>query len=249
MDPVLRETAAHVVVSPAELDEPSGPPLGRDVDHHLRKVLRLRSGETVGVTDGAGRWRLTTAVVDGGTLRLEPVGPVVQVPAPERLITIATAMPKGDRLDWLVQKTTELGVGRVVLLHADRSVVRWRPDRVDRQLARLRRVADEAVRQSRRVWLPEITGPVDAASVLGGSSPGGSAPGGSTSVGFVVAEPGGRPLTVGDTFVAIGPEGGWSAAELERAVDRVGLGDTILRTETAAVAATTLCVAFDRRVS
>ena len=62
------------------------------------------------------------------------------------------AIPKGDRLEWLVQKVTELGVDRLALLHAERSVVRWKPDRVQSQLVRLRRIADEACRQSRRVW-------------------------------------------------------------------------------------------------
>ncbi len=71
-------------------------------------------------------------------------------------------MPKGDRLDWLVQKVTELGVDRIVLLHAERSVVRWKPERAAAQLDRLQRIADEACRQSRRVWRVAIDEPVDA---------------------------------------------------------------------------------------
>jgi 16S rRNA (uracil1498-N3)-methyltransferase len=138
-------------------------------------------------------------------------------------------MPKGDRLDWLVQKVTELGVDRLVLLHCDRSVVRWKDDRRDGQLARLQRIADEACRQSRRVWRLRLDGPVDAAAVLAE---------------YVVAEPGGRPLTASDRVVAVGPEGGWSDRELLLARDRASLGDTILRTETAAISAATLCVAF-----
>ncbi len=140
-------------------------------------------------------------------------------------------MPKGDRLDWLVQKVTELGVDRLSLLHAERSVVRWKPDRVQSQLVRLRRIADEACRQSRRVWRVEIDAPVEASTVLAG---------------FVVAEPGGRRLESTDRSVAIGPEGGWSPEELDVARDRVSLGPNILRTETAAVAATALCVTFER---
>jgi 16S rRNA (uracil1498-N3)-methyltransferase len=64
--------------------------------------------------------------------------------------------------------------------------------------------------------------------------------------GRVLAEPGGRTLTAADTAVAIGPEGGWSDAELRAGGDRVDLGDTILRTETAAVAVSALCVAYNR---
>ncbi len=140
-------------------------------------------------------------------------------------------MPKGDRLDWMVQKVTELGVDRLALLHADRSVVRWKPDRVEHQLSRLQRIADEALRQSRRVFRLTIDAPVDAADVLEG---------------YVVAEPGGRASVAGDTAVAVGPEGGWSETELAAAGGRVDLGPTILRTETAAVAVSALCVALER---
>jgi 16S rRNA (uracil1498-N3)-methyltransferase len=140
-------------------------------------------------------------------------------------------MPKGDRLDWMVQKVTELGVDRLVLLHAEHSVVRWKPDRAEHQLARLQRIADEALRQSRRVVRMTIDAPVAATDVLGD---------------FVVAEPGGRDLRTGDTKVAVGPEGGWSASELAVCRDRIDLGPTILRTETAAVAVSALCVAFER---
>jgi 16S rRNA (uracil1498-N3)-methyltransferase len=219
-----------VLVAPDVLDGPGPVGLDRDVEHHLRRVLRMRSGETVGLTDGAGRWRLATVVAEAD-FRLE-VSSEVHVDGERRSpITIATAVPKGDRLDWLVQKVTELGVDRLVLLDCERSVVRWKGERAAKQLVRCRRVADDALRQSRRVWRLEIEGPVPAADVLGG---------------YAVAEPGGRELSAGDRAVAIGPEGGWADAEIAATADRVGLGDTILRTETAAVAAAALCVTFNR---
>lgn len=201
------------------------------VEHHLRSVLRLRDGDTVGVTDGAGRWRLAVAVRRGGVVELEASSELVVDPGRSHPITIASAIPKGDRLDWMVQKVTELGVDRLVLLETERSVVRWKPDRVERQLDRLQRIADEALRQSRRVVRLQIEPPVPAVDVLGA---------------YAVAEPGGRPLARTDTRVAIGPEGGWSDAELSVAAGRIDLGATILRTETAAVAVSALCVAFER---
>ena len=73
-------------------------------------------------------------------------------------MTIAVAPPKGERLEWLVQKCTEVGVDQLVLLVAERSVVRWDADRAARQLERLRRIAAEAAMQSRRVWLPTRDG-------------------------------------------------------------------------------------------
>jgi 16S rRNA (uracil1498-N3)-methyltransferase len=227
----LRSTSTHVLVDADVLDVGDRIPLPDDVEHHLRKVLRLRDGDTVGVTDGAGRWRLAVAVVRGPVVELEASSAVVVEPGRAHPITIASAVPKGDRLDWMVQKVTELGVDRLVLLETERSVVRWKPDRVERQLERLQRIADEALRQSRRVFRLRIEPPVPAVDVLGE---------------YAVAEPGGRPLTRADTRVAVGPEGGWSDTELAAAADRVGLGSTILRTETAAVAISALCVAFER---
>ena len=226
----LRKTKAHVIVD--ELGGVAGDlSINEHTEHHLRTVLRLRDGEAVGVTDGEGRWCLAVAVVDMSRLRLEATSEIVIEPVPSHPITVAAAIPKGDRLDWMVQKVTELGVDRLVLLHADRSVVRWKADRVDRQLARLQRIADEAVRQSRRVRRLVVEAPRPAVDVLDG---------------FVVAEPGGRALTVTDRSIAVGPEGGWSDAELAASRETIDLGPTILRTETAALTISALCVAFER---
>ena len=227
----LRSTSAHVLVEAELLGVAGAIGLDDATEHHLRKVLRLRDGEAVGITDGNGRWRLGVAVVEANRLRLDATSETVAEPMPTRPIVVAAALPKGDRLDWMVQKVTELGIDRLVLLHADRSVARWKPDRVDHQLARLQRIADEALRQSRRVRRLTIEPPRPAADVL---------------TGFVIAEPGGRSLTVADTSVAVGPEGGWSDAELAVAGERIDLGPTILRTETAALAISALCVAFER---
>jgi RsmE family RNA methyltransferase len=82
--------------------------------------------------------------------------------------------------------------------------------------------------QSRRVWLPELTGPVAASTVVPT---------------MPVAEPGAPPLQASTRAVAIGPEGGWTRDELDVAAGRVGLGDTVLRVETAAVAAAVRMIA------
>jgi 16S rRNA (uracil1498-N3)-methyltransferase len=227
----LRSASTHVLVEDGVLGPAGLISIDDDSEHHLRRVLRLRDGEAVSVTDGAGGWCLATVVLDGKSLRLDATSPVVVESTPTRTVTVAAAIPKGDRLDWMVQKVTELGVARLALLHADHSVVRWKPDRVEHQLARLQRIADEALRQSRRVFRLVIEAPVVAVDVLGG---------------YVVAEPGGRSLSAADTAVAVGPEGGWSETELAQAGDRIDLGPTILRTETAAVAVSALCVASER---
>lgn len=211
----LRRSAAHVVV-----EDVAAPVLDDSDAHHVFRVLRVGDGDVVSVTDGRGAWRLCRAV--GGAL--EPVFDVVVEPPPAVPVTIAFAIPKSDRPEWIVQKLTELAVDRVVLLHAERSVVRWDERRAEKHMARLERVAVEAVQQCRRVTVPTIEGPLPAASFLPGA---------------VAAEPGGRPDDGRDPVVAVGPEGGWSERELALATDRVSFGPTVLRVETAALVAAT----------
>ena len=219
----LRSSVTHILLADGASLDQAHVDIDDDVEHHLRRVLRLRDGEHVSVTDGAGRWRM--CVVVGATrLSLESSSAVAVVPESAGF-TLASAIPKGDRVDWLVQKTTELGADRVLLLHAERSATRWKAERAAKQLSRLQRIADEALRQSRRVWRCTIAGPVDAVDVLEGAA---------------IAEPGGEPLRGDEPMVAIGPEGGWTDTELARSPRRVAIGHNILRTETAGVAATTL---------
>lgn len=223
MNEALRRAAAHVVVA-----DVGDPVLSDRTAHHLFRVLRVRDGETVTVTDGAGAWRPCRAA--SGVL--VPDGDVVVEPAPWPPVELYVAIPKQDRPDWVVQKSTELGVDRLVLLHAERSVVRWEPERAARRLDKLRNVALEASMQSRRVWVPVVEGVMPAIDVLTG-----------TPGGLAVAEPGGRDPRPGDHRLAIGPEGGWSPPELAAAADRVDLGSHVLRVETAALAACVRLVA------
>ena len=221
-----RRAATHVFVDPAALDD-DVVALDADTAHHLQRVLRLRDGESVSVSDGAGRWRMSTARVAGAAVVLEALGDVALDESLPGSFTLATAIPKGDRVEWLVLKATEVGVDRIRFLHTGRSVVRWKSQRAENQLERLRRISLEAARQSRRTRLVEIDGPLDAGDVLPHA---------------VVAEPGGRPVTASDTILAVGPEGGWTPEELETAGDHVSLGPNVLRTETAAVIGIALSV-------
>lgn len=209
----LRRAAAHVLV-----DDVDAPALEDRAGHHLFRVLRIRDGEIVTVTDGAGHWRECRAAGRA----IEPVADRAFVERRPDTITVAFAIPKQDRPEWIVQKLTEFGVDRIVLLHADRSIVRWDPERATRHLTKLDRVAAEALQQSRGVWLPTVEGPRPSVELLPRA---------------VAAEPGGRRLAPVDRTVAIGPEGGWSPEELAIAADRVTLGLTVLRVETAVLAA------------
>ena len=163
---------------------------------------------------------------------LEPVGGVETLPRPEPQVTVAFAVVKGQRPEWAVQKLTEIGVDRIVPLLSARSVVRWPAGEVGAQVARLRRVAREASMQSRRLWLPlvDVVSPFEAMAAEPGA---------------VLAHPGGGPPSLERPVVLIGPEGGWDEAELARArAMLVGLGPSVLRTETAAVVAGALLCAL-----
>jgi len=210
-----RRAAAQVLVS-----DPAQPVLEPADAHHLGRVLRLAPGEAVVVTDGRGHWAISRYRGDG---TLEAGGPVEFDPPETPPLTVAFAPVKGERPEWVVQKLTELGIDRILLVAAARSVVRWDRDRARGVLERLCRVSTEAAAQSRRVWLPEISGVVG----LDGLEP----------AGMALAEPGGPPLGPGVTGIAVGPEGGWSDEELDSGLPAVGLARHVLRAETAAIAA------------
>lgn len=226
-DPGLVCSAAHVFV--ADLESPR---LTQADAHHLERTLRLRAGETVSASDGAGRWRPCKwlgagpaghPAHPGDPAHLEVDGPVVVVPVPSPRVTIGFALTKGDRPELVVRGLTEIGVDRILPLVAARSVVRWEGERGAHHLARLTRIAREAAMQSRRVWLPSIA-PVAALAAL-------------MSPATAMAHPGGGVASLERPTILVGPEGGWDEAELAGGSALVNLGETVLRAETAALAA------------
>lgn len=220
-----RRAAAQVLV-----EDPSAPVLSSSDAHHLQRVLRLRTGEAVVAADGQGGWTVCRYL---GAGRLEPEGPARAQALPVPRLTVAFAPVKGERAEWVVQKLTELGVDRIVVVTAARSVVRWEGERERVAVERLRRVAAEAAAQCRRVWLPEVEGVVPFSALAGRPD----------AAWMALAEPGAAPLRAGCTGVAVGPEGGWDESELAAGWPTVGLGEHVLRAETAAVAAGALLAA------
>jgi 16S rRNA (uracil1498-N3)-methyltransferase len=217
----VREAAAHAFV--VDLDAPE---LSDDDRRHLERVLRLRPGQDVTVSDGAGRWRRCRF---GDPL--EPAGGVVEDERLSPPVAVAVSLTKGERLDWAVQKLTELGADLIVPLAAARSVVRWDGERSGQHVDRLRRIARQAAMQSRRTWLPAVDDLRAFAEVA-------------ATPGAALAEPGGEPPSLERPLVLVGPEGGWSEEEAAAPLPRVGLGPTVLRSETAAVAAAALLCAL-----
>ena len=211
--------AAHVFV--ADLDRPE---IGDDDRHHLERVLRLRAGEVVTASDGRGGLRVCRFAA-GGALEVDG-DPSVEPPR-RPPVGVGFALVKSEKPEWIVQKLTELGVDRILPFTAARSVVQWDDVKAARNLARLRRVAVEAAMQSRQRWLPVVEPVASFASVAGGDG-----------VALADADPGADPPSLDRPTILVGPEGGWSEEERALGDGRfVRFGGSVLRAETAAIAA------------
>lgn len=209
-----------------------------DEARHLARVLRAKVGETVRVFDGSGtEWPARIDAIGRDRVDLtvgEPIAPVVKNGP---LLTIAVALPKGDRQKWMVEKLTELGAARLVPLVTARGVAEATPSAIER----LKRCVIEACKQCGRSTLLEIGEPMPLAACVAGKPAG--------SLGLV-ADPGGIPignaispsLSRDDLGVLalVGPEGGFTDEELAAAVaagfTAVSLVPHVLRVETAAIA-------------
>jgi len=219
--PSLAEGAAEILVTGPEA-------------HHAR-VKRLRTGETVCLFDGAGTVAQANVIRnsnDGLRVLVQSVRRV----APQSAISLAVSPPKGNRLDWMLEKLSEVGVRHIYLVRFDRTVVR--PEELN--LERLRRKVVEACKQAHCAWIPQIQplgGPETLADLL-------------QQVRVAVLahpEAGSEPLLrclarihpPEDALAVVGPEGGLTEREVRLLLQAnacpVSLGPTILRTETAAI--------------
>jgi 16S rRNA (uracil1498-N3)-methyltransferase len=218
------------------LAEPPSAGRGRlvgDEARHLIRVMRCRVGDEVVVFDGRGTsWRARVASIGRDEAVLE-LGAAAEEPVAQAApVTLAVALPKGERQKWLVEKLTELGVARLVPLVTTRGVAEATPAAVER----LGRGVIEACKQCGRDTLMAIAEPRTVAEVVGDHREEGR---------IVVADRAGEPWSAAVTHdrpvvVLVGPEGGFTAEELA-AVDaaggrRVSLGPNVLRIETAAIA-------------
>lgn len=207
------------------------------------KILRLKEGEEVGLFDGCGRQ------IDGklshpkekslciSTIQKKEEGP---------LLGLAQAWVSMDKAEQIVQRCTEIGATKILFFLSERGETKLKGDPV-KKMERLRRIAEDAARQSGRFWVPEIFGPLRFDEALAIADPGAVASWmGVTSIG--------HPLVSGDldsrlygsdrdsgTFIWIGPEGGLSPSEIKRlgdsGVQAACFNPNILRTETAGMVA------------
>ncbi len=206
-------------VAQFRVDDPNQPTLNATDEHHLRTVLRARSGEELVVTDGAGAWSLCE-VGDHALHRVTPV----HIDPPSPSTTLYLSPLKGDRSEWTVVKATELGVHRIVPLMSARVVVKFRGEVRDKIVARWRRVANEANGQSRRTYDVIIDEPLHVRDVP-------------VNVAFTHFD--GASDWNGVHSACVGPEGGWEEGEWGEH-PRLSLGPTVLRAETAGVVAASL---------
>jgi 16S rRNA (uracil1498-N3)-methyltransferase len=204
---------------------------------HIVRVLRLRPGDTVLATDGAGR---------DFTVRLESVGETASgtvlaeaagAAASPLNITLIQGVPKGDKMEAIVRAVTELGVARVRPALCERTIVRLEPGRWRDRARRWQRVAREAAKQCGRAVIPEVETPRPLGEWLTAGEP--------TDLGVCLWEGEGTPLArlltastpPRTALIVVGPEGGLARAEVEAArahgLTVTSLGPRILRTETA----------------
>lgn len=235
----MRLTRVHV---PGPLAAGATLELGSRAGQHLVRVLRLGPGAALTVFDGSGHEHAATIASTRDTQVQVRIGEAL-VPAAESplAITLAQGVSRGERMDYAIQKATELGVARIAPLLCERSVVKLDAEQAARKLEHWQGVAAAAAEQSGRAVVPRIDAPRRYLDHLGAAAAPGA--GGARLVLAPLADAGvaALPARLERIELLIGPEGGFSDAELHAAA-HVGyaalrLGPRILRTETAAAAA------------
>lgn len=212
--------------------------------HHAVRVLRMKTGDPLVLFDGqGGEWRAELKVGTGGTARAVLRDFDDRNPDSPLSITLVQGLPGGDKMDWIVEKCTELGVTAIQPLAAKRSIIKLSPDRMARRIAHWNAIAASACEQCGRNRVPEVAPVLDLPQYLGWAKQGIQA---QNALGLLLAPAAGSPLQklpppVGPVVVMIGPEGGWEGSELQAAqiagFQIVQLGPRVLRTETAGMAA------------
>lgn len=208
--------------------------LSAAASHHLVRVRRLRSGDSVEVFDGQGR--VWSAVIDNASAQdcALKIGPLLSETAPPAVrIELAVAVIKGDGMDRMLRAATELGVDGIRPLLSERGQVGR--ERAATRHEHWRRILISAAEQCRRAHLPELHQAQAFDQFLDQTNP----------ADCLLLRPGAPALPMRvphrSTSLLVGPEGGWSAAEIERAeqlnVPAFSLGERILRAETAPLAA------------
>ena len=217
--------------------------------HHAAVVRRLRAGERLLLTDGAGTAADCVVLEVGRDQLTASVESVVAEAAPQPRLVVVQALPKGERGETAVETLTEVGVDVIIPWAAARCVTQWRDLRGARALDRWRATSREAAKQSRRVWWPEVEGVASTSEVVALLT--------AASLGLVLHEGAAAALGAvdvpgsGSVLVVVGPEGGITEDErvaFEGAgAKSVRMGPSVLRTSTAGTAAAAVLLAATSR--
>ena len=210
---------------------------------HLSKSLRIREGEEIWVGDEYRvRYRVRIDRLDSKSLQGSIIETIVGPPSPSAPIVLVQAVLKGDRMNWVIQKATELGVTEIIPLLTSRVIARPPAGRVRTARERWQRIAVDAAQQSEQWTYPNLTRPLTLSELFEHVP--------APACRYALLERSGEQslgsLSIDHTFhgtivLAVGPEGGWTQEEMEELLDQrfqpVSLGKSILRSETAPLVA------------
>lgn len=234
----MRVTRIHVelpLVAGIEIELPE------NAANHLARVLRLGTGDSCVLFNGDGHDYAARLVEVGKRVVRVVIGDRIAIGNESPLqLSLLQGVARGEKMDLILQKATELGVASLHPLYSQRSEVRLDGDRADKRLAHWRAVVVSACEQSGRARVPDVAMPVPLAQALSALLPGNARrlildPDADASLSRITLDPS-HPI-----YLAVGPEGGWSPQDIEQlhaaGFGGVRLGPRVLRTETAGLAA------------
>lgn len=218
-----------------------------DEARHLSRVMRVKTGDLVELFDGQGTsWSATVMCIERNKVTLHLDAKYTDKTSQQPVVTLAVALPKGERQKWLIEKITELGTDYLIPLSTARSVAQPTSAAINR----LRRGVVEACKQSKRNRLLEITPSQSLDTLLSTASIKTrilACPTSSDSIQSILSTP------VEEILIVIGPEGGFTEEEIDfsraHGFRHMSLGQNTLRIETAAIAAAVLAGQCQRSLS
>lgn len=210
--------------------------LPSESSHHLANVLRMKLDAEIHLfNEQDGEFLARISKIKKGSVEVQVERQLAVFAKPALLITLCLGISRGDRMDFGIQKSVELGVNKILPFYSEHGDIRIKADRLEKKLSHWQRIALSASEQSGRIDVPEVMAPVELTDCVAMSN-----------TNKLVFDPSGESSLNGlqvedDLLVVIGPEGGFSESELELArrnhCSITKLGPRVLRTETAPIAA------------
>lgn len=243
----LQETGQKVTIprifSPETLKEGKLRVIEKGDSQYIKNVLRMRKGDKLSLFDGRGSEHEAVIVnLSEEKLSLK-IGEKIKVEVSNLNVTLAQSLPKGGKMDFIIQKSTELGADRIIPFVSSRSIPKLSESKAGARLERWRKIAIEASRQCGRAKMPEVNGIVTFEEMLKlreRESLGILLWEGETERGIKEILRDEKYRGLDNFFIVVGPEGGFSREEVEKAKGNgftsASLGKSILRTETAPLA-------------